>query len=106
MLEKSLAISLIICFINITTHEGMILEKVNEWFWNVHPWLKKPLFECSVCMCMWWGPTISCCGILWFGWHFNSWQQIMACCMISATFNSIISTYGNHNDNNLTQNNE
>jgi hypothetical protein len=105
MLEKSFIISLIISFMNITTHEGMILEKVNDWFWNVTPLIKKPLFECSICMCMWWGPMIACCGILWFEWQFQSWQQIMACCMIAATFNSLISTYGKSNDRDFTNDN-
>jgi hypothetical protein len=105
MLEKGIAISLIISFINITTHEGMILEKVNDWFWSVSPWLKKPLFECTICMCMWWGPMVACGGILWFDWQFNSWQQIIACCMIGATLNSIISTYGNSNNRDFTNDN-
>lgn len=55
MIEHTLITSLSIIMIHASTKEGMIASFVPRLL-NVLPWwIKKPLFECPVCMCSIWG---------------------------------------------------
>ncbi|MBK7885140.1 MAG: hypothetical protein IPJ81_16145 [Chitinophagaceae bacterium] len=66
MIELTLIIALVVLFIHVTTWEGMINEWVGRVFWDAPSWLKKPLFDCPICMAPWWGALIIIIGE-WFG---------------------------------------
>lgn len=58
MLELSFIIALTILFLHACTREGMIFSFIPEFFWNAPVWIKKPLYDCPVCMAPWWGSVI------------------------------------------------
>ena len=55
MIEYIAITSLAIIMIYATTKEGMIASFVPPLLWWLPSWLKKPLYECPVCMCSVWG---------------------------------------------------
>lgn len=69
MIELTLIISLVVLFIHATTWEGMINEWVSRVLWHAPPWIKKPLFDCPICMAPWWGSLI----LLLFGVFTDNW---------------------------------
>ena len=69
MIELTLIISLVVLFIHATTWEGMINEWVVRACWDFPSWIRKPLFDCPICMAPWWGSLI----ILLFGVFTDNW---------------------------------
>jgi hypothetical protein len=49
--------SLIITAIHVLFWEGMLLEKLSRWLIWLPKWLRKPLFECNICMASIWGTS-------------------------------------------------
>ena len=58
MLTTAFIIAFIVYFIKATTWKGMIFHGVIEKLEWLPKKLKKPLFECPVCMTPWWGVLI------------------------------------------------
>lgn len=61
MLQLSFIISFIVMFLHATTRKGHIFGFIYECTWNWKGWkkkLKKPLFDCPICMTPWWGLLI------------------------------------------------
>lgn len=61
MLQISFIISFIVMFLHATTRKGHIFGFIYERTWNWSGWkkkLKKPLFDCPICMTPWWGALI------------------------------------------------
>ena len=58
MLTSAFIIALIVYFIKATTWKGMIFYGVIEKLNGLPKKLKKPLFECPICMTPWWGIVI------------------------------------------------
>lgn len=57
-LELIILVTLVVLFIHTTTWEGMINEWVQKLAFNWSPYLKKPVFDCPICMAPWWGSAI------------------------------------------------
>lgn len=91
MLEKAIIISLIVQFLYEITHEGMILQVVDKVIFKVNPYLKKPLYDCPVCMSIWWGSPICCFCMLYCNWEFENWQQIIFTSILAGGINVIFS---------------
>lgn len=90
MLEFASIIALSVLFIHYCTLDGMILSFIHKILWNVSPIIKKPLFDCSVCMVPWWGSVILCITCWrnnsWIDWW--SWILILLC---AAGINALLS---------------
>lgn len=85
--------ALIVLFLHLVTTPGMIFHIVEKTLKNfpvwMH-WMQKPLYSCPACMCIWWGPTVVGCGIVWFGWQVSNTAQMFAICMAASTLNFLI----------------
>jgi hypothetical protein len=55
MLEQAAIIALIVYFIKASTWKGMILYNSKEKLNWLPSYIRKPFFECPVCMTPWWG---------------------------------------------------
>jgi hypothetical protein len=58
MLETAFIIAFIVYFIKATTWKGMIFHSLTEKLEGLPEFIRKPLFECPVCMTPWWGIII------------------------------------------------
>ena len=59
MLLQALIISFIVLFIYKTMDEGMIFEKLGNWFKeNLPEEIHMPVFNCPICMTPWYGTII------------------------------------------------
>ena len=62
MIQEALIIAFIVYFIKATTWKGMIFHEVCN---KLEKWpevIRKPLYECPVCMTPWWGVLIYLAG--------------------------------------------
>lgn len=59
MIEKTILTSLFVFGYCCIFWEGMIFEKVGNWLDDRLPeWLAKPLYQCFICACFWWGSLL------------------------------------------------
>ena len=84
-------------FIHACTWEGMLLFALNEKLWNLTPKIKKPLFDCPVCMVPYYGSGIialSCyrSGV-WIDWF--SWIIILA---TAGGINAIVQSFNKYDE--------
>ena len=78
MIEISFITALIVLFFYECTREGMIFHFVDKSLKKLPGYLKKPLYDCPICACIWWGPSIVACGIIGNVWKVdNIWQLAM-----------------------------
>lgn len=70
--------ALIVLFFHVCTWKGMVFSFVSEFFKDFPDYIKKPLYDCPICMAPWWGPSIVACGIAGDVWMVsNVWQLLM-----------------------------
>jgi hypothetical protein len=62
MLGPAFIIAFIVYFIKASTWRGMILYGIKERLCDLPEFIKKPLFDCPVCMTPWWGTAIYVAG--------------------------------------------
>ena len=55
MLETSFIVAFAVMFIHASFWEGMIFGKVAEAMHSWPDWIKKPLYDCPICMSFWHG---------------------------------------------------
>ncbi len=58
MLESAFVIAFIVYFIKATTWKGMIFYEITQKWESWPEFVRKPLYECPVCMTPWWGVVI------------------------------------------------
>ncbi|WMJ72947.1 hypothetical protein RCC89_07195 [Cytophagaceae bacterium ABcell3] len=58
MLEQAFAIAFIVYFIKATTWRGMIFHPIILKLRTLPSYIKKPVYECPICMTPWWGALI------------------------------------------------
>lgn len=58
MIAFGFLIAMVILFLHACTWEGMVLDVVRYRLEHLPLWVKKPLFDCPVCMAPWWGSLI------------------------------------------------
>ena len=58
MLEQAFIIAFIVYFIKATTWKGMIFYRPKEKLNGLPSYIRKPFFECPVCMTPWWGMVV------------------------------------------------
>lgn len=58
MIETALIIAFVVLFLHATTWEGMVFQIVAEKLHTLPEWMKKPLYDCPICMAPWWGSVI------------------------------------------------
>lgn len=58
MLEQAFIIALIVYFLKATTWKGMIFYGPKEKLKNLPSFIRKPFFECPICMTPWWGTIV------------------------------------------------
>ena len=58
MVETAFIIAFIVYFIKATTWKGMIFYELTEKLERWPEFVRKPLYECPVCMTPWWGIAI------------------------------------------------
>jgi len=58
MLGTALIIALVVLFLHVSTWEGMVNGWVQDVTFNWPGWIKKPLFDCPICMAPWHGVWI------------------------------------------------
>ena len=64
MLVFILITALFCLFLHACTWEGMILERVADVTYNWPAWIRKPLFDCPICMAPWWGIVVYTIAVL------------------------------------------
>lgn len=64
MLESALIVAFIVYFLKATTWKGMIFYELTEKLEHWPEFVRKPLYECPVCMTPWWGIVIYFLGYL------------------------------------------
>ena len=69
MIEIAFIIALVVLFLHATTWEGMIFQIVAEKLRGLPAWVKKPLYDCPICMAPWWGSVI----LILMGLHSGEW---------------------------------
>lgn len=90
MLEKILIISFIVMLIWHSYGEGEIFGWLGDWFGKVLPKaIHKPIFDCSVCMGVWYGIAIYWAGHFLLHWQ-SSWKECVFVVIAAAGFNAII----------------
>ena len=72
MLEISFIIALTVLFLHVTTWEGMINEWIADACYDWPSYIKKPLYDCPICMSVWWGSFIIAC----FGLYTDYWPNL------------------------------
>lgn len=77
MIELITTVALVILFLHVTTWEAQIFGPFAKKYLSRLPeWIKKPLYDCPICMAPWWGSLILATGNWvgiteahnWFGW--------------------------------------
>lgn len=64
MIEKIIITSLFVFGYCCTFWEGQIFGKIGNWLDERLPeWIAKPLYQCFICACMWWGTLLYC--VIW-----------------------------------------
>ncbi|MFO8147976.1 MAG: hypothetical protein ACQEWG_03650 [Bacteroidota bacterium] len=58
MLQQAFIIAFIVYFLKATTWKGMIFHKPKEKLENLPSYIRKPFFECPICMTPWWGIVV------------------------------------------------
>lgn len=58
LLIIAICLAFIILFLHSTIWEGMLFEDIHEKTYNWPKWLKKPLFDCPICMAPWVGSLL------------------------------------------------
>lgn len=75
MIEIIFITALVVLFFHVCTWPGMIFSFVAKALKDLPGYLKKPLYDCPICACIWWGPAVVACGILGKIWQVvNVWQ--------------------------------
>jgi hypothetical protein len=64
MIETSFIIALTVYFLHVTTLEGQIFHGIRRLTFNWPGWLKKPVFDCPICMSPYYGSIILLCKLL------------------------------------------
>lgn len=82
MIEISFIIAFIVLFLNFCTHKGEIFAIVSKTLNKQPEWIKKPLYDCQICMSVWWGFSIQAVGITSGVWHIKNFVE---CIIINAT---------------------
>lgn len=78
MIEIIVIVALIVYFFYECTRKGMVFSFVADTLDACPAWMKKPLFDCPICMVVWWGPSIIACGIIGNVWQVsNVWKLSM-----------------------------
>jgi hypothetical protein len=98
MIEMSIIIALTVFFLHECTREGMILGFVYFWLYDLPEKIKKPLFDCTVCMSPYYG-TLIILVCHWSGYSpiQNFWQFII-CLFMAGGINAIIMGVINRTD--------
>ncbi len=88
MLEMAFCISFVVLFVHASTWEGMLLQFIPSFFWDAPVWVKKPLFDCPVCMAPWYGALV----MVFSGWYPDNWVQPFIILAISGGINVVASS--------------
>lgn len=93
MIEHAIIIAFATLFLHACTWEGMIFGFIPAITWNWAEWIKKPLYDCPICMSFWWGGMI----LLLLGNSFSIefFITLLAAGGINVLLVSIISTMDN-----------
>jgi hypothetical protein len=89
MVAISFIVALVVLFFHTCTQPGMVFEFVSKALDKVHPYLKKPLYDCPICATVWWGPSIIACGILGKIWLVTNVFQLAIILCVAAGLNTV-----------------
>lgn len=64
MIHTATLIAFAALFLHSTTKEGMIFYRVRELTYRWPAWIKKPVYDCPICMAPWFGAILYAVGIL------------------------------------------
>lgn len=70
----AIIVAFVVLFLHATAWEGMIFGTIAEKAFDWPEWIRKPLFECPICMAPWWGSLILVIFGLATGVWFSWWQ--------------------------------
>lgn len=87
MIEIAFITAMIVYFFHACTWEGMIFAVVDKALKNQPDYLRKPLYDCPICMSVWWGPVIISIGILARAWVITNLWQLILTVFLSAAIN-------------------
>lgn len=86
MIEKTILTSLFVFGYCCIFWEGMIFEKIGNWLDERLPeWLAKPLYQCYICSCFWWGTAL-----YWLVWG-NSVKEWFVVAVSAMGLNAVLS---------------
>lgn len=72
MTEPIFITAFIVLFLHICTREGMIFSFVSALLKPLPDYIKKPLYDCPICMTIWWGSLILFLGNLNSIWQVHN----------------------------------
>jgi hypothetical protein len=80
-----------VLFIHACTWEGMILQFIPNFFWDAPVWIKKPVFDCPICMAPWYGVLI----MILSGWYPVNLAQPFIILAMAGGINVVASSFIN-----------
>lgn len=91
MIEMAFMIAFPVLFLHKITEEGMIFQGIRPLLYNFPEFIKKPLFDCPVCMVPWYGSIILWMGFLYDEWKLPNMFEWFFILVIAGGINSILS---------------
>lgn len=69
MIQLIFIISLTVLFLHVCTWEGMIFGSIGKLLKSLPNYIRKPLYDCPICMSVWWGSIILYIGTITDAWY-------------------------------------
>lgn len=92
ILYYSITVALIVFFIHSLFWEGMILSFIAETLFEIPTFIKKPLFECVICMTPWYGLVI-----YFFCARLSAWDgsvfSVVITLLVASGINAVLSQF-------------
>lgn len=69
MIQLILIVALTVLFLHVCTWEGMIFGFIHSGLKQLPDYIKKPIYDCPICMSVWWGSIILYIGTITDAWY-------------------------------------
>jgi hypothetical protein len=92
MLQQAFIIAFIVYFIKATTWKGMIFYRPKEKLKGLPSFIRKPVYECPICMTPWWGVVVYLAGYFSGLEEFGqlSFARVFFTVLVSSGINTVI----------------
>lgn len=90
MTDTIFIVAFTVLFIHITFWEGMIFESIGKLLKSLPNYIRKPLYDCPICMTPWWGSVLLLIGQLNNLWHIHNWFEWIVILFAAAGINAVL----------------